>query len=590
MEGDNDKVSALTSLIFNVGSGSWAGSKAKKFLESGNMEDFMHQAFSEDAGWVNINGEKSRGLVRRRIAEGELFTRQHRQQVASEATSKGFSFISEAQANELSPALKEATEAAEGIVETQGPKFPSPTRKPQILEDLGPKELRGITPGRKPEFAKLAVSNTEAKTFFEDFMPKFREVKPAFNLLTPIPVQYRAYANHVQGFDGVFDQTQLRDNELQFLIDKSVEGIKLGKSGLAYENTEGAISYGPGADIGYHADVDFNAPVHKAMRLTLGKADIVMDGENVMIADEYGLPMDQGVLKKMGVTEDELRESSILDKYKYIMAADGSQGKAHRFGELFAPQRGTAMSQRYTLGTLEELGLTGDDVKHLMTLEEYEVKNINIGRMNPNNVMTPTPTTITTVAEGQDNIQGGAGEDILDTAVSAAGTVAEVISPGADIRDMVRESGELFSSIKEGRVDDAAIDFLEMIAGALGIVIPGSQKIKAGGKAVGAAIDEVIAAAKKVDGPARERVNEIIRRPTGRTREEVANRGGPRSKNVGDKVGRILDEHNIEWEHADNGGITAIEYWTKAGGVEGSTKKYFGPNTRLGTIRDWLGY
>ena len=148
MEGDNDKVSALTSLIFNVGSGSWAGSKAKKFLESGNMEDFMHQAFSEDAGWVNINGEKSRGLVRRRIAEGELFTRQHRQQVASEATSKGFSFISEAQANELSPALKEATEAAESIIETQGPFPPDPS--PAVLAAM--KSLRETEPDLQAAF------------------------------------------------------------------------------------------------------------------------------------------------------------------------------------------------------------------------------------------------------------------------------------------------------------------------------------------------------------------------------------------------------------------------------------------------------
>ena len=73
MEGDDGKVQALTSLIYNVGSGSWANSKAKQHLESGNVEDFMHEAFGEEKGWVHINGDKSRGLIRRRAAEAQLF-------------------------------------------------------------------------------------------------------------------------------------------------------------------------------------------------------------------------------------------------------------------------------------------------------------------------------------------------------------------------------------------------------------------------------------------------------------------------------------------------------------------------------------
>ena len=73
MEDDEGKLQAITSLIYNVGSGSWGSSKAKKFLEAGNIEDFMHEAFSEEAGFVNINGEYSRGLARRRKEEAGLF-------------------------------------------------------------------------------------------------------------------------------------------------------------------------------------------------------------------------------------------------------------------------------------------------------------------------------------------------------------------------------------------------------------------------------------------------------------------------------------------------------------------------------------
>ena len=48
-------------------------SKAKKYLESGKIEDFMHEAFHPEVGFVKINGEVSRGLVRRRGEEARLF-------------------------------------------------------------------------------------------------------------------------------------------------------------------------------------------------------------------------------------------------------------------------------------------------------------------------------------------------------------------------------------------------------------------------------------------------------------------------------------------------------------------------------------
>ena len=73
MHTDTSKVQALTSLIYNVGSGNWAESDAKKALESGNIEDFMHEAFSAEEGFVNANGKVSKGLIRRRADEARLF-------------------------------------------------------------------------------------------------------------------------------------------------------------------------------------------------------------------------------------------------------------------------------------------------------------------------------------------------------------------------------------------------------------------------------------------------------------------------------------------------------------------------------------
>jgi GH24 family phage-related lysozyme (muramidase) len=73
MEGSDSKVSALTSLVYNVGPTAWGDSKAKAFLEAGNVEDFLHEAFDSKVGFVKVNGEISRGLVRRRGDEARLF-------------------------------------------------------------------------------------------------------------------------------------------------------------------------------------------------------------------------------------------------------------------------------------------------------------------------------------------------------------------------------------------------------------------------------------------------------------------------------------------------------------------------------------
>ena len=67
-------VASLTSVIYNVGSGNWGKSQAKKALEAGHIEDFMHEAFNAEEGFVKVNGKVSRGLVRRRREEAQLFS------------------------------------------------------------------------------------------------------------------------------------------------------------------------------------------------------------------------------------------------------------------------------------------------------------------------------------------------------------------------------------------------------------------------------------------------------------------------------------------------------------------------------------
>jgi GH24 family phage-related lysozyme (muramidase) len=105
MADDDNKVQALTSLIYNVGSGAWGKSKAKKYLEAGNVEDFMHEAFDKEIGFVKINGDISRGLQRRRAAEASLFAQGNIEQGDSVMSQvlDAINPISTAQAATLSP-------------------------------------------------------------------------------------------------------------------------------------------------------------------------------------------------------------------------------------------------------------------------------------------------------------------------------------------------------------------------------------------------------------------------------------------------------------------------------------------------------
>ena len=64
---------ALTSLVYNVGQGSFKKSKALKALNAGDMDEFKRQAFSKEQGWVKSKGKFVKGLHNRRQKEQALF-------------------------------------------------------------------------------------------------------------------------------------------------------------------------------------------------------------------------------------------------------------------------------------------------------------------------------------------------------------------------------------------------------------------------------------------------------------------------------------------------------------------------------------
>ena len=65
---------ALTSLVFNVGQGNFAKSKALVALNTGDFESFKREAFGENDGFVYSGGVKLPGLVNRRSQEQAMFT------------------------------------------------------------------------------------------------------------------------------------------------------------------------------------------------------------------------------------------------------------------------------------------------------------------------------------------------------------------------------------------------------------------------------------------------------------------------------------------------------------------------------------
>ena len=169
-----NRVESLTSLIYNVGSGSWGKSKAKQYLESGNIEDFMHEAFDPEVGFVKINGEVSRGLVRRRGEEARLFGESDIAQGGSFGTMMSdvlgkFNPISEASADILPPpqetapqtptqefsgyGIPESLEAVESLVNDR--QLP-----PAVSEPIQPNEVptsdRIITMATARNFVEVA--------------------------------------------------------------------------------------------------------------------------------------------------------------------------------------------------------------------------------------------------------------------------------------------------------------------------------------------------------------------------------------------------------------------------------------------------
>lgn len=67
---NENEYGALVSFAYNIGATAFRTSGALRALNSGNKEQFLLR----HAGWVNVDGERTEGLVVRRAVERYLFT------------------------------------------------------------------------------------------------------------------------------------------------------------------------------------------------------------------------------------------------------------------------------------------------------------------------------------------------------------------------------------------------------------------------------------------------------------------------------------------------------------------------------------
>jgi len=414
MADDDNKVQALTSLIYNVGSGAWGKSKAKKYLEAGNVEDFMHEAFDKEIGFVKINGDISRGLQRRRAAEASLFAQGNIEQGDSVMSQilDAINPISTAQAATLSPETR--MEPAKGKL--GGLDVPMKPKQTGELGNLnvpmkpsGEGEVRTTTDKIGTFFSNLLVSETEAS----EPSPEVKEVKqrplPTVNpqptkeeetlwdAITSVPVVAKAIKYYdmftstpasagvadvlhqqldfIPG-ERVFTEKTMSEGGLNFLKDFAMKNIPKGQHILTYQNTGGEGVKAVGHQAGLP---DFSKP-DAEVKFFLGKAQYIREGDTVYVADEYDYNYAL-----------DLRDQSLWTKFGqiYDRVQEYQEGKVGQFAivdsilERFQSKPGEGPSVRIKVGTKEELKLDDKSFNNLPTLADYVKKNKSI---NPRNI------------------------------------------------------------------------------------------------------------------------------------------------------------------------------------------------------------
>ena len=192
-----------------------------------------------------------------------------------------------------------------------------------------------------------------------------------------VPTAAKAYMEAMLGRGNIRDEGFFSQEELGRLTDIARNKIRSGGSGISYSDYDADA----GKYVGYGMDTPDLGNVNKNLKFTVGKGDLVRDGDRVIAADEYDFDSptgigQQGLLDRLGfiagrakdyITEADLNNDGRADQSLY--------GLAHSLGEAFGPNAGEGPSLRAALGNAESLGLTQDQFNALPTLQSYEDRN-----------------------------------------------------------------------------------------------------------------------------------------------------------------------------------------------------------------------
>ena len=169
---------------------------------------------------------------------------------------------------------------------------------------------------------------------------------------------------------GLFSSPVLKEDFLRVDEHNTLKGlakgaIDRGRTGLSYKD----YNRDAGSKLGYSMETptDIVTDPFQALKFTLGKAEIVRDGDRVVVADEFDFN-----------SPENISEKSLVDKIKFLADRTGqyfaddisAYGLAHSVGEVFNPPA-SGPSFRIDLGNAKDLGITREQFDDLPTLAEY---------------------------------------------------------------------------------------------------------------------------------------------------------------------------------------------------------------------------
>ena len=229
---------------------------------------------------------------------------------------------------------------------------------------------------RQPRLApEKEPSKTPAEPEEKITDPQFpRKIRDTL-LESVVPTPVRAFtASFITS--PVWDENLFTISENNRLKELVISKINRGSNSLTYRDYDKL----GGSQVSYRMGMPDLASESVNLKFTLGKADIVRDGENIVVADEYDIGEiggigEQGQLEKLKFLKD-----SVMS---YFQNNVSEYGLAHKVAEAYGANPGHGPSIRAAIGTAEDLGISEQQFNRLPTLADYNKKNAGRIKQRP---------------------------------------------------------------------------------------------------------------------------------------------------------------------------------------------------------------